>query len=304
MQRWGLVLGGGGFTGTAFHAGLITALQRSRGIDARDADLIVGTSAGSTAAALLRAGFPPADYVNRVIGEGVSAAAEEVLAGMGPIPAAPRPSLPSPRPASPGLLREALAHPRRFPWATTVAAALPAGTVPIESVSPGFGPLFERWPADPMWLTAVSLTTGLRVAFGRQRQVPVADAVSASCAIPGYFAPVVIDGEPFVDGGVHSQANLDIVADAGLDTVIVSVPLATADPMASDPGNAVRALSLPQLRREARLVRSRGTRVIIVAPDRGMRRVMGLASMSLSRRPRVALAAEAFATRLLADIRF
>ncbi|MEI2620037.1 MAG: patatin-like phospholipase family protein [Candidatus Nanopelagicales bacterium] len=62
-MRIGLALGGGGLTGTAFHAGVLTALADH--FDAREAEIIVGTSAGSTAAALMRSGFPPKDYVAR-----------------------------------------------------------------------------------------------------------------------------------------------------------------------------------------------------------------------------------------------
>ncbi|MEI2716109.1 MAG: patatin-like phospholipase family protein [Candidatus Nanopelagicales bacterium] len=86
MPRIGLVLGGGGITGTAFHAGVLTALAQ-QGWDARDAEVIVGTSAGSTSAALLRAGFPPAEYLNRVSGRPVSAEAARVLDRIGVDPA-------------------------------------------------------------------------------------------------------------------------------------------------------------------------------------------------------------------------
>lgn len=70
-MRIGLALGGGGLTGTAFHAGVLTALADH--FDAREAKIIVGTSAGSTAAALMRSGFPPKDYVARVAGLPMSA---------------------------------------------------------------------------------------------------------------------------------------------------------------------------------------------------------------------------------------
>ena len=84
-RRIGLVLGGGGLTGTAFHAGVIAGLAEAAGWDARTAELIVGTSAGSTSATLLRAGLPPADYVARMTGQPLSAAGQEVLGGIGPL---------------------------------------------------------------------------------------------------------------------------------------------------------------------------------------------------------------------------
>ena len=83
-------------SGMAFHAGVLTAL--SEVWDARKAEVIVGTSAGSTSAALMRAGFPPADYVARVTGSSMSGEGRRVLSGLGPLrPAAPRGRVVPPR---------------------------------------------------------------------------------------------------------------------------------------------------------------------------------------------------------------
>ena len=82
-MRIGLVLGGGGVTGIAFHAGVLTALARVW--DARTAEVIVGTSAGSLSTALMRAGFPPADYVPQVTGAAMSGEGQRVLSGLGPV---------------------------------------------------------------------------------------------------------------------------------------------------------------------------------------------------------------------------
>ena len=288
--RVALVLGGGGYVGTAFHAGVLTALMNTGGWDARTAEIIVGTSAGSTSAALLRAGFPPADYVPRVTGSPVSEAAERVLTGIGPVRPAPVRPRWTPRPAAWHLAGRALRRPGSMPVGVLAAALLPAGGIPIDSVSPGFGPLFEQWPAAAMWIPAVSLRTGERVAFGRDRTASVADAVAASCAIPGYFSPVLIDGEPFVDGGAHSAHNADLLLDSGVDAVIVSAPLATADPWPPDVGNAWRLPLRRSLSREVDRLRASGLDVAVIAPDAGLRHLMGINSMALSRRPSVALA--------------
>lgn len=301
MPRIGLVLGGGGLTGTAFHAGVLTALASAGHWDARHAELILGTSAGSTSAALLRAGFPPADYVNRICGQPVSDAAKVVLEGIGPVPEPPARPPWRLRPAAPGLLRRAVRHPCRYPIGTVIAATLPEGTVPVTSVSPGFGPLFETWPTRAMWIGAVNLETGRRVAFGRDTSTSVADAVAASCAIPGYFQPVMIDGERYVDGGAHSLMNLDLAAGLDLDLVIASAPLATADWLAKDVGNLPRLPARRQCEREAQAVRRSGTKVVVIAPDAGLRRLMGTNSMVLAKRAPVALAAQAYVTRILRD---
>src|ERR687897_3414735 len=74
MARVGLVLGAGGGGGHAFHAGVLSALEQMTGGDPRAADVIVGTSAGSVVAAMLRAGFSAADVANRARGRPISPA--------------------------------------------------------------------------------------------------------------------------------------------------------------------------------------------------------------------------------------
>lgn len=299
MACIGLVLGGGGLTGTAFHAGVLTSLAHS-GWDARTAEIIVGTSAGSTAAALMRAGFPPLDYVHRVTGEPISAEGARVLQGMARIPPPPKRTPWQRRPAAPALLRDIARSPWRYPLGITIAALVPAGTVPVAAVSPGFGPLFEHWPNRPMWITAVSLTTGKLAVFGRDATATVADAVSASCAIPGYFEPVTIDGVQYVDGGAHSTNNADLLADAPVDTVIVSAPLSTTQPFAAELGNVPRTVIRRQLDREVARLRRAGKRVIVFAPDRTLRALMGMNSMDLAKRKPVAVAAQSYASACLA----
>lgn len=301
MPRIGLVLGGGGITGTAFHAGVITGMADA-GWDARDADIIVGTSAGSTAAALMRAGLPPKDYLPRVTGEPVSVEGARVLDRIGRIPTPP-PRRPGRRqPASTGLLRQIARRPWAYPLGVSLAALLPEGTISIDEVNPGFGPLFEHWPDKPMWITAVDLETGRRAVFGRDATATVAQAVSASCAIPGYFAPITIDGVPYVDGGAHSATNLDLMADQDLDLVIVSAPMSTTDPWATDVSNFARVPFHRQLDREVQRVRRSGTPVLVLQPDRRLRGLMGVNSMDLSKRPAVARAARDYSARRVSGL--
>ncbi len=286
-MRIGLALGGGGLTGTAFHAGVLNALAEH--LDPREAEVIVGTSAGSTAAALMRSGFPATDYVARVTGRPLSPEGEAVLGGM-PALADPVPALPRERgPASPQLLRSVLRRPWRYAPGVALSALLPEGTRPVDAGAQRFRALFTQWPQRPTWIVAVDLYTGRRVVFGRDATASMADAVSASCAVPGYFAPVVVDGRKYIDGGAHSMVSLDLLADSDLDLVIVSAPLSTTDWVARDPGNVPRVALRAQLHRESR--RLRDTRVITVAPDVHMRRIMGTNSMVAAKRAPVARAA-------------
>lgn len=283
-MRIGLALGGGGLTGTAFHAGVLNALAEH--FDPREAEVIVGTSAGSTAAALMRSGFPATDYVARVTGRPMSTEGQAVLGGMPPL-ADPVPGVPRERrPASPVLVRSVLRRPWRFPPGVVVSSLLPEGTRPVDAGAQRFRMLFDAWPDRPTWIVAVTLDTGQRVVFGRDASASVADAVSASCAVPGYFAPVAIDGRKFIDGGAYSMVSLDLLAGRDLDLVIVSAPLSTTDWVAGDPGNVPRVAMRAQLQREAR--RLGGTRIITVAPDAHMRRIMGTNSMVAAKRGPVA----------------
>lgn len=297
-MRVGLALGGGGLTGTAFHAGVLTALAEH--FDARDAQVIVGTSAGSTAAALMRSGFPPRDYVARVTGQPLSAEGHAILGAMPPL-SAPMPAAARRRqPASPELLRSILRRPWRYPPGVTVSAFLPAGTRPVDPGAQRLRALFDRWPEKALWIVAVDLATGRRVVFGRDADADVGDAVSASCAVPGYFAPVLIKGREYVDGGAYSMVSLDLLVGQELDLVIVSAPLSTADWLAGDPGNVPRVAMRAQLEREARKVRRSGARVLTVAPDMGVRAVMGTNSMVVGKRAPVALATQEYAARFFA----
>ena len=301
-MRIGLVLGAGGLTGTAFHAGVLTALAEDAGWDARDAEVIVGTSAGSIGATLMRAGFPPRDYLPRVLGQPMSAQGEAIL---GSLPALGRPPPHSPgrwRPAASGLALRLARRPWRVRPGIAAAALLPSGTRPVDPGAARLGALFQGWPDLAMWICAVSLDSGRRVVFGRDAQASVGDAVAASCAVPGYFEPVTIRDEPFVDGGAWSLLNLDLLAGLGLDLVVVSAPMSTSDWAAIDPRNALRVPARARQEREAAQVRRSGTRVLVFQPDARLRQVMGTGSMDVRKRSPVAVAARAYARDVLRDV--
>jgi NTE family protein len=183
------------------------------------------------------------------------------------------------------------------PWSvrpgTLAAALLPAGRVPTELVAAGFRPLFDAWPDDPLWINAVELDTGRRITFGRDpRPATVADAVAASCAIPSFFAPVVIDGVRYVDGGVHSPTNADLVAGLALDLVVVSSPMSIASgaPRLA-PDQPARRWARVLLAREVARVRRSGTPVLTFQPTGPDLDVMGLNAMAEGRRAPVATGA-------------
>ena len=69
--RRGLVLGGGGVLGAAWMVGALRALEDELGVDLRDVECLVGTSAGSVLAGLLGAGVAVADLVAHQLGQPV-----------------------------------------------------------------------------------------------------------------------------------------------------------------------------------------------------------------------------------------
>ncbi len=297
-----MVLGGGGFAGTAFHAGVLTALAQATGFDARDAELLVGTSAGATVAALTRAGFPPQEYVARMTGATLSNEAKQALGGIPPLGQPPnRPSGRRWKSAEPRLAVNLLRSRQRYPLGIWATALLPEGTVPTEATGARMGPGFREWPTQPTWLTAVNLADGARVVFGRDCEPMLGDAVAASCAVPGYFAPVQIDGSRYVDGGAHSIMNLDLVAGLGLDLVIASAPMAMAATKPSRLSDVARLPATWQLQHEVRIVQNDGTQVRVIAPDANLMRVMGLNSMQVKKRPVVARATRRYVKRLLSE---
>ena len=276
--RRGLVLGAGGVLGLTWMVAALRALEAEEGFDARDVEVCIGTSAGSVLAALLGCG----------IGVDVALRHQQGI----PAPADPDiswdydrdsgRSVP-PRPGfgigSPRLLFEAARHPRRVPPMAAFSAALPRGRgtlLPlhrmVEVVSE---PLPDGgWPVGPStWIAAMDYAAGTRTVFGRDGAPPatLADAVTASCAIPGWYAPVVIDGRPYVDGGTLSPTSLDLLDCAGLDEVYVLAPMAS---FAYDRPRAAMARAERRWRRlvsrrvlaDAELLRASGTAVTLLGP--------------------------------------
>ena len=258
MSKVGLVLGAGGVTGDAFHRGVLRALSEF-GYDARAADVIVGTSAGSMVGAFLRRPDRPLGASLRdatVHGRKLGSAPD-----LSPLLAALR----QPWRARPGVIATSL---------------LPTGRRSTDFLVSGLAARHgSGWPAQPLYVVAARRRDGRRVVFGREGapRTDVAHAVAASCAIPGYFHPVEIDGEMYVDGGVHSPTNADVLRGWELDIMLVSSPM-SVDPRAVRP-----TLDLPMrfgchryVRRETAGQRRRGTTVVSFEPGGELLTAMGL----------------------------
>jgi NTE family protein len=245
-KRVGLVLGAGGPVGHAYHSGVLSALQAAFGWDAREADVVVGTSAGAQVGALLRAGLDGDDLAARAKGEPLSPEAQAIARHyVRPYSNATRGASERRGPASIRFLLEAVKRPGVLRPGRLVSALLPEGSVELEPQAHGFRNIFgDSWPERPLWITAVHLDDGSRVAFGKDGAPPidVGTAVTCSGAVPGVARPVRWGGRRYVDGGIASATHLDLLHDAPVDVVIVSSPLSMFTPMRGLLWNEIRTL--------------------------------------------------------------
>lgn len=294
-MRWGLVLGGGGILGGAWMAGALSALEHVHGLDARDADLIVGTSAGAVTASMLGAGVSVDEIVAHQVGDlrraGPLAHIEWDYdhATGGSLP--PRPKLFGPGSAS--LVTRNARRLTRMPPTALLAALLPEGRGNLDTVGHLIRGLVPHGWAPHRGLRAVAMDfeSGRRVAFGDPGAPPaeLADAVMASCSIPGWYHPMTINGRRYVDGGACSCTNVDLAAGLGLDEVFVLAPMVS---FAMDRPTNVRARMERQWReritrrclREVAKVHRGGTDVTVVGPGPEDLELMGGNLMATDRR--------------------
>src|SRR5262249_49713686 len=193
-------------------------------------DLIVGTSAGSVLAAALRCGISIDEMVALQRGEAVGVLAES---SAGDVTGGPWPPPPALRVGSPRLLLTSLLMPHRVHPGVGASAWVLRGRgdhralhdmvhalhshVHGHAAYTGPGAGWAR--AGRSRIVAVDYDRGGRVFFGRPGapRAPLADAVVASCSIPGWYEPAVIGGRRYVDGGVRSPTSLRSLARAGVD---------------------------------------------------------------------------------------
>jgi NTE family protein len=294
--RRGVVLGAGGVLGFSWAVGALTALEQSTGIDTRDAEVLVGTSAGSVTAALLGSGVAVETMLRHQQGmvvEGDPRIEYDYDSDSGG--ALPPP--PKPFPGSAGLLMRNVLSPRRVTPMALLSGVLPAGrgTIrPVGHLVENVIPAGEWAPHPATWIVAMDYQSGRRVPFGRSGSpaAGLSEAVMASCAIPGWYAPIDIGGRRYVDGGACSATSLDLLAPLRLDEVVVVAPMASyrTDSPTSVAGRLerrLRALVTKRLEREAEKVRRAGTRVTILAPGPEDLAAIGSNLMDHRRRERV-----------------
>ncbi len=312
--RVGLVLGAGGVLGGAWLTGALHAIASESGWDPGTADYIVGTSAGSMIGALIASGVPPWFMVAHSAGESFEGltdargeASDHADRSAGATFKIDRTGLG----LGPGSMRlgvASLTHPFRYTPMAVLSGWLPRGIISTEPLKDTVRrACADDWAPHPnYWAMAVDYATGRRVALGRAG-APAAklpDAVAASCAIPGFYRSVEIGGRRYIDGGVYSPSNLDVLRAEPVDLVLALNPMSSLD--AGEPRSLAQRVAFQmrqangrRLGHEAKRLRAAGIDVHMLQPTGRDLGVMGGNLMSSKRRHEVIEMAIETTTELL-----
>jgi NTE family protein len=252
MNDRALVLGGGGVAGIAWITGLLFGLSEE-GVDLRNADLILGTSAGSTVGAQLGCPLSLEELYRRQVDPALQTREitpdPRLLQRL--LEAFPTTAKPCDRAE---LTRKVGQWALRAPTVTeaerrsVVAYRLPA----------------HAWPDRLVRITAVDTENGETSVFDRHSGTHLVDAVAASCAVPGVWPPVTINGHRYMDGGVRSSDNADLAQ--GYARIVILSP------------NGLRAdevVAFP-LQEQLDILKNAGAKTYLIEPNHESRTAIGI----------------------------
>lgn len=278
MKDRALVLGGGGVAGIAWMTGLFLGLSECD-VDLRDADLIIGTSAGATLAAQLGSTASLDELFQRFVTPSPQSAEIEpdsrLLESFRQFRSTLLPTLDPAERIS-----------RIGKWAlesSTVAESERRAVVARRLPS-------HSWPEAETQIVVVDAHSGEMIVFDRNSQVDLVDAVTASCAVPGIWPPVTIHGRRYIDGGVRSSENADLAK--GYARTLILSPMGTTLPRIG--GN--------HLNEQIELLHNASGKTCLVSPDALSRNAIGLNPLSLETRRPTAEAGREQGRRIAADI--
>lgn len=244
MATHALVLGGGGVAGIAWETGLLVGLAKA-GIDVRNADLFLGTSAGSTVAAQITSGLTLDELFQRQVDPALQA--HEL---------APQPDFQKMIDDFTRAFKEGGTSSEILQRIGTLALAAPTVTeAERRNVIVSRLPV-HSWPQSRLEIVAVDAFSGERIIFKRESGVDLVDAVTASCAVPYVWPPATINQRRYIDGGSYSVANLDLAA--GFDKILVLQP---------DTPPAI----LESLDEQIERLQRQGAQIDVIAPDEAMK---------------------------------
>jgi NTE family protein len=241
--RRAVVLAGGSFAASAWESGLLAGMA-SVGVDLRDADLFIGTSAGARVA------------LHLALGTDLSELFEQTLTPIHSLTSPPRIDWPTIRreaaeaKAAGGSLDGIL---KRFGKIALNHASLTPADLESRRETMAAQLPTQTWPAKPLSIVALNAETGERRVFDRTSGVRLVDALIATTASFG-AAPVLIEGQRYMDGGYHSSNNADL-ADGFEEIIVLS--------LRAPPG----ALALVPLDETVSALKASGARVTVIRPD-------------------------------------
>lgn len=255
-HRRALVLAGAGAAGNAWQLGLIAGLYDA-GVDVTQADLMIGTSAGSTGAAQITSGISPTDLYAAILAQ----AARPPQAGGTGVDRGPGRQMSGP---------DYLAWSDRIIASAKDAADMrrQIGAAALEmDTSDGVASArwhdicaarlaSHEWPQRRLLIPAVDARTGEPVVFDRDSGVELVDAVAASTSA---MTPYRIGGNRYLNGGYRRGSNADLAA--GHNRVLVLEPFSgrSRQPLEWGMDLATQVAGL----------RAGGSHVVTVFPDEG-----------------------------------
>ena len=257
--------------------GVLAGLEDASGLDLREVETFVGTSAGAIVAARLAAGRAPrrpdappspdapADDDGRRSARALLTAGVRGAVGAGWAATAPV--------ASAAL---ALGTPGGALVRSAVLARAPSGGRRLSGLRDEMRGLGSRFDGR-LRVCCVDRASGRRVVFGAPGAPPasVTDAVVASCSIPALYEPVWIGEREYVDGGVWSATNLDVAPGGRHTQVLCLDPISGLAGAASRSATAVRRAFRVAAQLELQQLRRRGVRVRHVRPEGDVAAAMG-----------------------------
>jgi len=270
-----LVLGGGGPVGIAWEAGLAAGLE-AEGVDLWQADRVLGTSAGAFVGAQLASGRGARSLYDAQIALGEKDAADRASGQPSSAERMPKPNL------APliGLFMKPLAEgetaeDRRREMG---ALALSTETIGEDAFIEGFGRSLSAtaWP-ERFACTAVDAETGAFRLWDWESGIPIERGVASSCSVPGIFPPITIDGRRYVDGGIRSATNIDVVKGARRVVAVAVV------------GRLGREMQMPRIESELSALRPEGE-ALLITPDEASQEVFGMNLMEAKDRAGIARA--------------
>ncbi|WP_106815734.1 patatin-like phospholipase family protein [Microbacterium timonense] len=263
-----LVLAGAGAAGNAWQLGLIAGLAEA-GVDLTEADLIIGTSAGSTVAAQVTSGMPPAELF--------AAIRSEPVGPHGPRPGSPPPNGWQRNGSGPAAsTRPQLSGPQYMNWSDEIIATatdaadmrrrIAAAALERDESGGAAGARWRevvsarlprnRWPRRRVLIPALDARTGDPVVFDRDSGVELVDAVAASTSA---MIPYPIGDNRYLNGGYRRSSNADLAT--GCARVVVLEPFGGRSRTPREWGM--------DLETQVAELRAGGSRVRTIFPDAG-----------------------------------